>query len=1220
MQSRTSRIGKLLVAVLLLALMAVGLMVTASAADLEWNLLTDTDAGYRIDDRRSIWKSGTEEDGTPYMYYDRHSNKGGALYIYDDQNIFGSYLSFSLEGDFYFESFPEGIRKSGSNEYTPEQRPLSFLCWIYKEVATGKETVFNALRLDSEGYIHTDQNGKEKSDVRLETGKWYNIRCVFSPKNGACEMIVDGERVLEFSIERYDAKKYLSSAVRYCDGYYNWGVRMKNLIVKTDSNYTVEIKREAAADYLGYQTAKPADGTFSARVLFGLNGTDYNRVGYEVIYLAKDEDGNVVAETLSKKEKVIYESILDATGKLCNVKDTFGYAYAAAIEIPELPFDPWGSGFQLVVRPFVLGMDGIRRYGRATTLYSTSDTDENGYPIFDRMSVDKTVIGATDDTYIFNGSGDRKMADYGAETLLSIRNPGGEQSSQYRAAYFRFKLSEDVVSMLETASSATLRVYMNSHENNSTRKAYDLMVHGAGTGWNESELNYNNYQTLAPTYDKLYEGPYELGNYFTVDVLDYLCEQIIDEDGTKTVAFRLTTTAHDDVIAAYVASKESDYEPVLEIKNSMYEQELNLSKLANVGYEPWGYAEYLVNDWFDNLKDKVYPKDASGNLVYYDDYETYGPEGYGATAPEGDFTVKVNWKHGTNWAKEATNGYQLPESKWETSIFARTLSTLGTSTAVSFFETDLGERITEYDVYGGITNAGFTGTATGFFHTEKHGERTYVIDPLGNPFFAVGVNTVNLGATQNQKDYTIAAYGLEEVYYERITRTLQEMGVNLTAESPHDELLKVTDGLSCVVNLNLMVEYMSKIGLKTESVFNAFDPDFAREAREQAATKIAAGGYADMAHVFAYTTDNELPSGDDILTRYLTIKPDEEPIYSFSYAVAWAWLARRMDTPVPTLAEYSRSPELQAMNSEFLSFLYSTYYRISRDAIKAVDQNHMYIGSRVNGTCYTDEGYHRAAGYFLDVISVNLYNGLSPAGEIISGFYRHTGKPIMVTEFFAKGMDAMDANGFKLANSTGAGILVYTQQQRADYYEHYTMNLIQSKACVGWVWYRFRDNDQGIYTSDGENRLIMLQVSYGATPVANTFMDADGNILSAAEVGEYETVYKGEKMASNQNINKGFFNSDFSSVVTVYEYAKDGTLIRSMGYEVEKPESEDVADGARLVGKDGTVYTTGTVKGADGGYTETVLTVYEGKYLALARSIRKMSDHLIGLIEYFSEE
>ena len=133
-------------------------------------------------------------------------------------------------------------------------------------------------------------------------------------------------------------------------------------------------------------------------------------------------------------------------------------------------------------------------------------------------------------------------------------------------------------------------------------------------------------------------------------------------------------------------------------------------------------------------------------------------------------------------------------------------------------------------------------------------------------------------------------------------------------------------------------------------------------------------------------------------------------------------------------------------------------------------------------------------------------------------------------------------------------------------------------------------------------------------------MDENGKILTAVEVGDYETVYKGEKMASNQNINKGFYNSDFSSVVTVYEYGKDGVLISSMGYEIEKPESETPAEGTRLTGKDGTSYVTGRRTNADGSYTETVLTVYEGKYLALANSIRKMSDHLLGLLEYFAAE
>jgi hypothetical protein len=131
---------------------------------------------------------------------------------------------------------------------------------------------------------------------------------------------------------------------------------------------------------------------------------------------------------------------------------------------------------------------------------------------------------------------------------------------------------------------------------------------------------------------------------------------------------------------------------------------------------------------------------------------------------------------------------------------------------------------------------------------------------------------------------------------------------------------------------------------------------------------------------------------------------------------------------------------------------------------------------------------------------------------------------------------------------------------------------------------------------------------------------ATGKILTAAEVGEYREIYHGEAMASKQTVNKGLYNINFSSVVTVYEYDKNGKLIASMGCEVEEPENETPKEGTRLVGKNGKTYTTGIVNNADGGHTETVLTVYEGKYLAFADAIRSVSDHLIGLVQYFDAE
>ena len=79
---------------LLVALAAITLAVTAAADDLVWDLLTDAEAGYRIEDRQDSYSLLEEEDGTPYMV----NRKKGALYIYDDNNILGTCNSGVLNG------------------------------------------------------------------------------------------------------------------------------------------------------------------------------------------------------------------------------------------------------------------------------------------------------------------------------------------------------------------------------------------------------------------------------------------------------------------------------------------------------------------------------------------------------------------------------------------------------------------------------------------------------------------------------------------------------------------------------------------------------------------------------------------------------------------------------------------------------------------------------------------------------------------------------------------------------------------------------------------------------------------------------------------------------------------------------------------------------------------------------------------------------------------
>lgn len=1186
--------------------------------DVSINLLTDEDSGYRIETRN--FQLGEEADGTPYVY---HSSGAAALYAYDTNNMMGSYLSFSLEGDFYFDAFPEGERDGK----TPEEAPLSFLCWIYTSLETGKPTVFNSIRIDNHGYLYTSSSATVKTDVKLETGYWYNIRCVFVTQRGICEVFIDGEKRFDFKFEPYRADKYNSHSIRYFDGYYDWGAKMKNLYFKTDSTYSVELKREISADFISFQTTKPdADGNFNLRAMAGINDLWHKCFGYTVLWIGKDEAGNTVTRSFSGTDDRVFSSVYGGNARY-SIQEHFGYTYAGFATISGLSAD---GAFELVIRPYVLDTDGMRRYGVARTLVYAGERDGEGYPILTPLEGTSSVVSCTDDTYIWNRDG-YLNADLGSANEMMFRNPGSPEKGGYRAVYFKFTLDAEAVKALETAASAKLRVYIPRVDGNTSRKLYDIVVHATGTKWTEHELNFENYETLAPMGEYLGQGACKVSSYFSIDVLPYLCGLSPSEDGTLTVSFQITSEGHSDALECYVSSKETTHAPVLEISNSLCEIVTNLEKIGNEGYEPWGYAETLVDEWFEELREKVWLTDAEGNPVYHEETGVFAPEGYGEKEAGGDFTVSVNWLNNGVWTTDESEGYRKGEIYYRSDKFARTLSTLGTSTANAFLSSAYAEECAEYDIYGGITNAGVKGRATGFFHAELIDGRCFVIDPLGNPYFAVGMNEVGTGenGSANQLTYVLDTFGTKENFYETITRDLQDMGVNTAFVSSNQDLLAVDNGLSCAVGFEVIGYYMKRIGRAPVSegqfphnnTMNVFDPDFVTVSNAYVSQQITAGGYAGDPRIFGYTTDNELPSAKDLLSNYLTLNPTEEVTNAFSYAVAWTWLARRMGTDYPTLEDYLASPERDAIAQEFFSFVYARYYKVSRDAIRAADPNHMYLGSRVAGECKVNEGYLRAAGYYLDILTVNLYDGMNPSASTISGIYRMSGKPFIVTEFYAQSMDAIDANGWMLGNSSGAGTYVFEQEDRATYYEHYVLSLLESRSCVGWIWYRMRDCDQTIYRSSKTGELvIMLDSTGGATAVANTFMDENGNILPADAVGTYEVVYQGNLINSNQNSNKGIYNSDFSSVVTVYTYDADGKLLSSKGYEVQVPESEHPADGTILKGSNADMtFTIGEIKNADGSVTKTLLTVYEGRYVAFADAIRSISSHIKGLIHYFDK-
>lgn len=122
-------------------------------------------------------------------------------------------------------------------------------------------------------------------------------------------------------------------------------------------------------------------------------------------------------------------------------------------------------------------------------------------------------------------------------------------------------------------------------------------------------------------------------------------------------------------------------------------------------------------------------------------------------------------------------------------------------------------------------------------------------------------------------------------------------------------------------------------------------------------------------------------------------------------------------------------------------------------AVKLHDPNHLFLGTGFHRSDLRRPEIFRAAGPHVDVISVNYYRAWAPDPERLAMWARESHKPVIITEWYAKGVDS------GLANTGGAGWLVKTQRDRGLFYENFTLGLLQSKDCVGWHWFKYVDND-----------------------------------------------------------------------------------------------------------------------------------------------------------------
>jgi len=399
----------------------------------------------------------------------------------------------------------------------------------------------------------------------------------------------------------------------------------------------------------------------------------------------------------------------------------------------------------------------------------------------------------------------------------------------------------------------------------------------------------------------------------------------------------------------------------------------------------------------------------------------------------------------------------------------------------------------------------------GFFRAEQRDGRWWLIDPGGQPFISKGVCHITfVGDTIKDTRHspygkaTQAKYGSAEKWREAAADRLLDWGFNSLGAWSDEKLSAVDVNGQHLANAPIVdfgEAFVASAGKGAQAwlqgVFpDIFDPEFEsfcqRRARERCAPR------KDDRTILGWFTDNELRWGpdwrgnDELLTMFLNL-PSGAPgrkaaiqllreryldvarfnaVWKTTFA-SWEELesATKVVAPVTRKALYAQNEgeERQANEADpnraafvadceaFAAQLAERYFRITRDALRAADPNHLNFGCRF--AYLPPSPVRSSATRHLDVISFNCYQ-TDPMSTVRQ--YAALGRPLIIGEFTFRAEDV------GLPNTRGAGPKVATQADRAAAFERYVRLVLSDPAVVGYHWFQHSDQPkEGRF--DGEN-------------------------------------------------------------------------------------------------------------------------------------------------------
>lgn len=357
----------------------------------------------------------------------------------------------------------------------------------------------------------------------------------------------------------------------------------------------------------------------------------------------------------------------------------------------------------------------------------------------------------------------------------------------------------------------------------------------------------------------------------------------------------------------------------------------------------------------------------------------------------------------------------------------------------------------EKDKFGGC---GKSYNATGFFYTKKINDRWQVINPLGHITYITAVNSIRTSKSSElpQKFKDLDDWGTQTF------SAIKGLGFNtagcwsdVDAVTSYNE--KAKEPMIYTLQLSMLSGYVTESKKKnpdrkgTSSLGFILDEEFPAFCEKKASKYLSNNNDPNLLGIFS---DNEISFTSSEIKGIVKDKNPNDK----AYLKLLEWLPK--DTNPEDMSDEQRQ--------KFIAMLAEKYYSTVYAAIRKFDKNHLYIGSRIHSNAKNNPFLFKAAAPYIDIISINYYGDWMPRKNYIEDWAKWSDKPFFITEFYTK------AEETGMANKSGAGWIVKTQEDRGIHYQNFCLQLLQAKNCVGWHWFRYQDNDPNDNKEDESNK------------------------------------------------------------------------------------------------------------------------------------------------------